>query len=74
MPERRTGHKPHSSAGRTGSMPTPPITRHVAHRDGREEGEPDVEPSAGSEQAMKDAQRDLTSLSGPPPRQKQRGA
>lgn len=47
--------------------PTPPeATRHVARRDGRLEGEPDVEPDAPSpRQPMKDAQRDLTSLSGP---------
>ena len=50
------------------------VTRHVTRRDGRKEGEPDVEPGAGTgpEQAMKDAQRDLTSLSGPPPRAKGR--
>jgi hypothetical protein len=40
--------------------------RHVTLRDGRLEGEPDVEPDAREpEQPMKDAQRDLTSLSGP---------
>lgn len=70
MPDRRSGHKPHSSTEQDPAMPPPRVTRHVAHRDGREEGEPDMEPSAGSDQAMKDAQRDLTSLSGPPPRSK----
>jgi len=47
-------------------------TRHVTRRDARREGEPDTEPSgqtlSAGEQAMKDAQRDLTSLSGPVPR------
>ncbi|HET6403609.1 MAG TPA: hypothetical protein VFH78_03090 [Candidatus Thermoplasmatota archaeon] len=47
-------------------------TRHVTRRDARREGEPDTEPSgqtlSSGEQAMKDAQRDLTSLSGPVPR------
>lgn len=46
--------------------------RQVTRRDARREGEPDTEPSAKElsrpEQAMKDAQRDLTSLSGPVPR------
>lgn len=46
--------------------------RQVARRDAREEGEPDMEPSAkelqGDELAMKDSQRDLTSLSTPVPR------
>ena len=46
--------------------------RQVTRRDARTEGEPDSEPSAQSlpedEQAMKDAQRDLTSLSTPVPR------
>lgn len=43
-------------------------TRHVTRRDGRLEGEPDVEPSAElgpRELAQKESQRDLTSLSGP---------
>lgn len=43
--------------------------RLVTRRDARREGEPDAEPSAKTlpddERAMKDAQRDLTSLSGP---------
>jgi hypothetical protein len=46
-------------------------TRHVTKRDGRLEGEPDVEPDAGApERRAKEEQRDLTSLSGtgnPPP-------
>lgn len=46
-----------------------PATRHVTLRDGRLEGEPDLEPDAvgatREERAMKDNQRDLTSLSGP---------
>ena len=46
--------------------------RQVTRRDARREGEPDLEPSAKElpedERAMKDAQRDLTSLSGPVPR------
>lgn len=46
--------------------------RQVARRDARKEGEPDDEPGAeglsDDEQAMKDTQRDLTSLSGPVPR------
>lgn len=37
--------------------------RSVARRDGRLEGEPDVEPDGSSR--MKDTQRDLTSLSTP---------
>lgn len=44
------------------------ITRHVTRRDGRLEGEPDTEPGRPEDRrarAMKDAQRDLTSLSGP---------
>lgn len=45
-------------------------TRHVTRRDARLEGEPDVEPDAELGQPMKDAQRDLTSLSGPPLRGK----
>ena len=46
--------------------PDPEATRHVVRRDGRLEGEPDVEPDSPSpQQPMKDAQRDLTSLSGP---------
>ena len=40
------------------------IQRHVDKRDGRLEGEPDVEADAASKE--KDAQRDLTSLSTPP--------
>lgn len=46
----------------------PEATRLVTRRDGRQEGEPDVEPGAREDpraQAMKDTQRDLTSLSGP---------
>lgn len=46
-------------------------TRHITRRDARAEGEPDDETSAqlsDGERAMKDAQRDLTSLSGPVPR------
>lgn len=46
----------------------PKAHRHVTLRDARHEGEPDVEPGAGKAQAMKDAMRDLTSLSGPVPR------
>jgi hypothetical protein len=50
--------------------------RHVSRRDGRLEGQPDVETDArrapGPDRAMKDAQRDLTSLSGPVPRGAQR--
>lgn len=45
--------------------------RQVDRRDGRLEGAPDDEPDADApepQRAMKDAQRDLTSLSGPPPR------
>lgn len=46
--------------------------RQVTRRDARREGEPDSEPSgeelSDDERAMKDAQRDLTSLSGPVPR------
>lgn len=46
--------------------PPPEAQRHVTLRDGRLEGEPDVEPDAQEpERPMKDAQRDLTSLSGP---------
>lgn len=44
------------------------VTRHVARRDGRLEDEPDSEPGSPTDRrarAMKDAQRDLTSLSGP---------
>lgn len=51
-------------------MDPPEATRHVTLRDGRREGEPDVEPGAGEAQPMKEAMRDLTSLSGPPLRQK----
>lgn len=43
-------------------------TRHVTRRDARPEGEPDPEPSgdlSDDARAMKDTQRDLTSLSGP---------
>ena len=45
----------------------PTAQRHVTRRDARLEGEPDVEPGAeaGAGQAMKETQRDLTSLSGP---------
>lgn len=54
----------------------PEAHRHVTRRDGREEGEPEVEPSteesSAAEVAMKDAQRDLTSLSGPVYRQTSR--
>lgn len=43
--------------------------RQIARRDARKEGEPDAEPSGKEltrkERATKDAQRDLTSLSGP---------
>lgn len=39
----------------------PEATRHATKRDGRLEGEPDTEPSTPE----KEAQRDLTSLSGP---------
>lgn len=47
----------------------PRAQRHVTRRDARLEGEPDVEPSADEpDSAMKEAQRDLTSLSGPVPR------
>lgn len=49
-------------------METPKATRHVARRDARLEGEPDVEPDADAPReavAAKEAQRDLTSLSGP---------
>lgn len=59
-------------------MPVGPLSarmdahRQVVRRDARKEGEPDDEPSApvlsDDEQAMKDTQRDLTSLSGPIPR------
>lgn len=53
-------------------MPEPEAHRQVTRRDARAEGEPDDEPSSGTmdadERAMKDAQRDLTSLSTPPPR------
>lgn len=51
-------------------MDEPRANRHVTLRDGRREGEPDVEPSVGGAAAMKEAQRDLTSLSGPPLREK----
>lgn len=51
----------------------PRATRHVTLRDGRLEGEPDVEPDAREpQQPMKDAQRDLTSLSGPVRRSEER--
>jgi hypothetical protein len=47
----------------------PEAHRQITRRDARPEGEPDVEPSAEQlsekENAMKDTQRDLTSLSGP---------
>ena len=42
--------------------------RHVARRDGSLEGEPDAEPT----DASKEAQRDLTSLSGPVPKERRR--
>lgn len=46
--------------------------RHVTRRDARLEGEPDLEPDAATsdedERAMKETQRDLTSLSSPLPR------
>ena len=46
--------------------------RQVTRRDARKEGEPDMEPSdkelTERELAMKDTQRDLTSLSGPLPK------
>lgn len=46
--------------------------RQVTRRDARKEGEPDAEPSEQTlpddERAMKDSQRDLTSLSTPVPR------
>jgi hypothetical protein len=49
----------------------PKANRHVARRDARLEGEPDPEPSAlqatPREQANKDSQRDVTSLSTPIP-------
>ena len=49
-----------------------PANRQVTRRDARKEGEPDAEPSGQTlpddERAMKDAQRDLTSLSTPVPR------
>lgn len=52
-------------------MPDATAHRQVARRDARLEGEPDNEPDAASAQRpMKDAQRDLTSLSGPVLRQK----
>jgi hypothetical protein len=48
------------------AMPDPTAHRQVARRDARLEGEIDHEPDAdSSERPMKDAQRDLTSLSGP---------
>lgn len=43
--------------------------RHVTRRDGALEGEPDPESDRG---ALKDAQRDLTSLSGPPIKEKEK--
>lgn len=43
--------------------PKPVANRHVTKRDGRLEGEPNVEPSP----VVKENQRDLTSLSGPEP-------
>lgn len=52
----------------------PEATRHVTRRDARREGEPDSEPSGEAlsedDRAMKDTQRDLTSLSGPVHRDK----
>lgn len=44
-------------------MPEPEAHRQVARRDGGLEGGPDAE--AGPRRKAKDAQRDLTSLSGP---------
>lgn len=41
------------------------VTRHVTHRDGGLEGDLEAEPDAGD--VAKEAQRDLTSLSRPPP-------
>ncbi|GEM_PF-4868841 len=49
-------------------MENPTAHRQVDRRDGRLEGAQDDEPDANApeaERAMKDAQRDLTSLSGP---------
>ena len=53
----------------------PHAHRHVARRDARLEGEPDVEEDAAATDAtvaMKHAQRDLTSLSGPVERGRER--
>lgn len=54
----------------------PDAHRHVDRRDGGLEGQNDVEPderrATAPERAMKDAQRDLTSLSGPVLRDAQR--
>lgn len=44
-------------------MAEPRATRHVTKRDGRLEGEPNIEPTTPE----KENQRDLTSLSGPEP-------
>ncbi|HVL47618.1 MAG TPA: hypothetical protein VM889_03590 [Candidatus Thermoplasmatota archaeon] len=46
-------------------------TRHVTKRDGRLEGEPDVDHLNEAERLAKEAERDLTSLSAPPPRAKE---
>lgn len=51
-------------------MHDPEANRQITRRDARREGEPDVEQDAGIEDRMKEAQRDLTSLSGPPLRDK----
>jgi hypothetical protein len=54
-------------------MSEPEAHRQVDRRDGRLEGMNDDEPDAGApegERAMKDTQRDLTSLSGPVKRQR----
>lgn len=53
----------------------PEANRHVTRRDGRREGEPNVDEDADlGEEAMafQETQRDLTSLSGPPLRLKPR--
>lgn len=68
---RPTTTRPEGASTRPASSPPmdepePKAQRHVTLRDARLEGEPDVEPDAQTpEQPMKDAQRDLTSLSGP---------
>lgn len=51
----------------------PEAQRHVTRRDGQLEGAPDPEGDqelSDAEHAQKDAQRDLTSLSGPVPRKR----